>query len=141
MGPAGAVLAVGGAVSFFFGAVTGFWLHAWMQKHPQEGADRYRMTLHKEALWSSFLCFALAGWADEMPLPVLVNGAIAVSVVLTGWFAMGQYYLVALAGVRNAYGEPAPAGVRYFGAGAMVVNLAAVAGLLLGTALLAWSLI
>lgn len=141
MGPAGAVLAVGGAVSFLFGAVTGLWLHAWMKEHPGEGADRYRMTLHKEALWSSFLCFALAGWADEMPLPVIVNVGIAASVVLTGWFAMGQYFLVARAGVRNAYGEPAPSGVAFFGASAMLVNVAAVAGLLLGTALLAASLL
>jgi len=141
MGPAGAVLAVGGAVSFLFGAVTGFWLHAWMKVHPGEGPDRYRMTLHKEALWSAFLCFALAGWVDELPLPQWMNLALAGSVVLTGWFAMVQYFLVARAGIRDAYGEPAPSGVRLFGGGALLVNLAAVVGLLVGAVLLAVELL
>ena len=140
MGPAGAILAFGGAVSFALGALTGFWLHAAMTKDPDAGAPRYRMTLHKEALWSSFLCFAIAGWADDMPLPVAANIGIAVCVVLTGWFAVGQYFLVARAGVTNAYRDDAPAGVGFFGKGALIVNLLAVGGLLLGTGLLVLAL-
>ncbi len=137
MGPAGIVLAVGGAVSFAFGAVTGFWLHAAMIAAPDEGPPRYRMTLHKEALWSAFLCFALAGWADELPLPRAASVGLAACVVLTGWFAMAQYFLVARAGVTNAYGQPSPPGVGLFGKAALIVNLLAVAGLLVGTGLLA----
>ncbi len=140
MGPAGVVLALGGAISFAFGAVTGFWLHAAMVAHPDEGPPRYRMTLHKEALWSSFLCFALAGWADQMPLPVAVNVALAACVVLTGWLAMAQYFLVARAGVTNAFRDASPPGVGLFGKGALIVNLLAIGGLLLGTGLMAWRL-
>lgn len=140
MGPAGAILAFGGAVSFALGALTGLWLHAAMMKDPDAGPPRYRMTLHKEALWSSFLCFAIAGWADQMPLPVEANVGIAVCVVLTGWFATAQYFLVARAGVTNAYRDEMPAGVGFFGKGAMIVNLLAVGGLLLGTGLLVLAL-
>lgn len=136
MGPAGILLALGGAISFAFGAVTGFWLHAAMIKNPEAGPPRYRMTLHKEALWSSFLCFALAGWMDQLPLPTLVNVGLAACVVLTGWLAMGQYWLIAKADVTNAFVDPLPAGVGFFGKGALIVNLLAVGGLLLGTLLL-----
>jgi hypothetical protein len=135
MGPAGIVLAIGGAISFAFGALTGLWLHASMMKDPEHKVPRYKMTLHKEALWSSFLCFAIAGWADEMPMPEAANVAVAWCVVLTGWFAMGQYFLVARANVQNAYKEAMPGGVGLFGKGALIVNLLAVGGLLLGTAL------
>ena len=140
MGPAGVVLALGGAVSFAFGAITGFWLHAAMLAHPEDGPPRYRMTLHKEALWSSFLCFAIAGWVDQLPLPTAANVALAACVVLTGWFAMAQYFLVARAGVTNAFVDASPPGVGLFGKAALVVNLLAVGGLLVGTGLLALAL-
>ncbi len=133
---AGAILAFGGAVSFAAGAASGLWMHAQMMKAPKDGPPRYTMTLHKEALWSSFLCFAIAGWADEIPWPEPVGIAVAVSIVLTGWFAMGQYFLVAKAGLRNAYDQDLPSGVGLFGKAALIVNLLAVAGLLIGSVLL-----
>jgi hypothetical protein len=129
------ILVAGGAISFLLAAASGFWLDAWMKAHPEAGPDRYRMTLHKEALWSSFLCFAIAGWIDRLPMATSLQIAASVSVVLTGWLAMGQYLLVARAGVKNAYTDPRPPGTRLLGGGALLVNLAAVAVLLLGAAL------
>lgn len=128
-----AVLAFGGAVSFLLGAVTGFWLGAWMKRNPGQGPHRYRMVAHKEALWSCFLCFALAGWIDELPLPELVALGLAVCVVLTGWFAIVQYYFVASAELKDGVNDDPPWPARLCGAGAMGVNLLAIAGLLAGT--------
>lgn len=123
MSLAAALLVFGGAVSFLMGAVTGFWVHFWMLRHPGELPERRRMIAHKEALWSSFLCFGIAGWIDAAPLPTAVAVAIAVTVVLTGWFAMAQYIILAR--------EDAPPLLsRLFGGGAMAVNLVAIGALL-----------
>lgn len=133
LGLAGCVLAFGGAVSFALGAATGFWLGSGMTANPGQGPDRYRMVLHKEALWSSFLCFAIAGWVDVLPLPDWSLVGLAGCVVLTGWFAIGQYFFVARAGLKDTTVEPQPLPARLCGAGAMGVNLLAIVGLLAGT--------
>ncbi len=129
------ILAFGGSISLLFGAITGFWLQSWMKAHPGAGPDRYRLVAHKEALWSCFLCYGLAGWVDKMPIGSTALTAVAASVVLTGWFATGQYFFVARAGVVDGVNDPAPAGARLFGAAAMAVNLVALVGLLIGTAI------
>lgn len=123
MSLAAALLVFGGAVSFLMGAVTGFWVHAWMLAHPGELPERRRMIAHKEALWSSFLCFAIAGWIDAAPIPHPVALVAAVTVVLTGWFAQGQYIVL-------AQKDPPPLLGRLFGAGALAVNLVAIGVLL-----------
>ncbi len=123
MSLAAALLAVGGAISFLMGAVIGFWVHFWMIAHPGEPAERRRMIAHKEALWSSFLCFAIAGWIDAAPVPEAVALVAAVTVVLTGWFAQGQYIVL-------AQDDPPPMLSRLFGVGALGVNLVAIVALL-----------
>ncbi len=136
MSLAAALLVVGGAVSFLMGAVTGFWVHAGMKLRPGEPPEKYRMVAHKEALWSSFLCFAIAGWIDQAPLSEPVALVIAATVVLTGWFAQGQYVVIGSA--QDPDSPPTldvPLAARAFGAGALLVNLIAVAGLLWAAAL------
>jgi len=135
MGLAAAILAFGGAISFLLGAASGFWLDGWMRRHPSRGPDRYRMVLHKEALWSSFLCFAVAGWIDRLPMPGWAALLLALGLVATGWGACWQYFCVARAGLKDAYAEreAIPAAARLGGALAMAGNLGAIALLLWGT--------
>ena len=122
-------LVLGGTVSFWAGAASGMVLHSWMTKNPEAGPDRYRMTLHKEALWSAFLCFAVAGWLHELPGPEWAHVAVAASFVWTGWGAIGQYTLNVRAGVTNAYVDATPPGVDFFGKTTMLANIAALVGL------------
>lgn len=135
MSLAAALLAFGGSISLLLGALTGFWLQAWMRAHPGRGPHRYRMTAHKEALWSAFLCFAVAGWIDALPTGATVAVLIALSLLGTGWFAVGQYVFVSRADVQDGVNDPLPAGAKVCGALAMVANLAALAGLLGATGL------
>ena len=135
MSLAAALLAFGGSISLLLGALTGFWLQSWMRAHPGQGPHRYRMTAHKEALWSAFLCFAVAGWIDALPTGGTVAVLIALSLLGTGWFAVGQYVFVSRADVRDGVNDPLPASAKVCGALAMVANLAALAGLLGATGL------
>lgn len=130
-----ALLAFGGSVSLLFGALTGFWLQSWMRAHPGQGPHRYRMTAHKEALWSAFLCFAVAGWIDALPTGPAVAVLIALSLIGTGWFAVGQYVVVARADVQDGVNDDVPLLAKLCGAGAMGANLVALAALLIATGL------
>lgn len=129
------ILVFGGAISFALGALTGFWLGSWMKDHPGQGWQRYRMTLHKEALWSSFLCFAVAGWVDRLPLPEPALICLALALVATGWGAVAQYFVVARAGLTDLTLQRPPIRARVGGALAMGGNLAAIGLLLLGAVL------
>ncbi len=133
MSRAAALLAFGGAISFLLGAVTGFWLDRWMRTHPGQGQERYRAILHKEALWSSFLCFAVAGILDRLSLSPEGAWVLAGALLLTGWGACVQYAGFAFSNLGDAYQEPIPAVSRLGGAAAMAGNLVAIALLLWGT--------
>jgi hypothetical protein len=132
---AAAVLAFGGSISLLLGAFTGFWLQSWMRANPGQGPHRYRMTAHKEALWSAFLCFAVAGWIDELPTGDAVALLIAASLLGTGWFAVGQYVFVSRADVQDGVNDELPAGAKICGALAMGANIVALGGLLVATGL------
>ncbi len=125
------LLVAGGTISLWAGAASGVLLDRWMRKNPAAGPDRYRMTLHKEALWSAFLCFAVAGWVHELPGPEWAHLALGGTLVWTGWGAIGQYALNVRAGVKNAYVDARPPGVDFFGKTTMLANLAALVGLTL----------
>ncbi len=135
MSLAAAVLAFGGSISLLLGALTGFWLQSWMRANPGRGPHRYRMTAHKEALWSAFLCFAVAGWIDALPTGEAAALLIAASLLGTGWFAVGQYVFVSRADVQDGVNDALPLGARVCGALAMGANLVALAGLLIATGL------
>ena len=135
MSLAAALLAFGGSISLLLGALTGFWLQAWMRAHPGHGPHRYRMTAHKEALWSAFLCFAVAGWIDALPTGPLFAVVIALALLGTGWFAVGQYVFVSRAGVEDGVNDALPLGARLCGAGAMGANVVALGALLAATGL------
>ncbi len=129
---AGALLVLGGAISFLLGALSGFSLDRWMRANVGKARHKYRMIVHKEALWSSFLCFAIAGWVDVIPLPVELRVALAAAIILTGWGAIGQYHFVVRSGITDAYAQAAPRPVRLLGAAAMAGNLLALLLLLAG---------
>ncbi len=133
MSLAAAVLAFGGSISLLLGAITGFWLQSWMRANPGQGPHRYRMTTHKEALWSAFLCFAVVGWIDDLPTGDAVALLIAASLLGTGWFAVGQYVFVSRADVQDGVNDDLPLGARVCGALAMGANLVALGGLLIAT--------
>ncbi|GEM_PF-2486197 len=138
MSPCALILVVGGTVSFWAVAASGFALDSWLKRNAMKPPDRYRMTLHKEALFSCFLCFAMAGWTHLLPGTEALHAAVAACIVWTGWGAIGQYTLTVRAGVTNAYADTIPPGVRFFGRTTMLANLAALAGL---TALVGWALL
>lgn len=107
-----------------------------MAAHPGAPPERYRFILHKEALWSSFLCFGVAAIVDRLPWgPWLAPAqwALCLALLAVGWGACVQYWSLAVRGVRDASTEGSPLLARVGGAVAMLGTVVAVVLLLVGT--------
>lgn len=136
MAPATALLALGGAISLLLGVLTGFWLQSWMRHHPGRPAHHHRLVAHREALWSSFLCFGVAALLDRLPGPAWSHMLVAAALLATGWGAVGQYVCIARSEVEDVAHDPVPAGASLGGAVAMAGTIVSVVLLL---ALCAWA--